>query len=57
MESQYGFELEHDKSVTVWSFSFIFTLFISILFMNLLIAIISATYDRVNEFREKSSYV
>jgi hypothetical protein len=39
----------------LWFFEFIFIFVIVLVFLNLLIAIISATFDRVTESREMSN--
>ena len=45
-----------DNSAHMWVLSFIFTLVVVLLFLNLLIAIISATYERVTESRDKANF-
>ena len=45
-----------DNSLHMWVYSLIFTIVVVLLFLNLLIAIISATYERVTESRDKANF-
>jgi len=45
-----------DNSAHMWVLSFLFILVVVLLFLNLLIAIISATYERVTESRDKANF-